>query len=121
MHTGLLLKKSLFRKYDFAAQVYRLYHCHQNLVFQNLKIFLAYRFSSCAQIREEHSEISNQFHFYGGGESLIFSSYELLPYALADLQEHQYQFLQCVKKDLGEWAIASHGMYESSLRIIKPW
>ena len=93
---GLLLKKSLFRKHDFAAWVYRLYHCHQNLVFQ---IFLAYRFGYCAQIREEHSKISNQFHFYGGGKSLIFSSDELLPYALADLQEQQYQFLQCVKKD----------------------
>src|SRR6202050_5199482 len=96
--TGLLLKKSLFRIHDFTAWVYRL-HDYQNLVFQHLKIFLAYRFGSCAQIREEHSEISNQFHFYGGGKSLIFSSYELLPYALADLQEHQYQFLQCVKKD----------------------
>src|SRR6202050_4668074 len=96
---GLLLKQSLFRKHDFAAWVYRLYHCHQNLVFQHLKIFLAYRFGSCAQIREEHSKISNQFHFYGGGKSLIFSSDELLPYALVDLQEQQYQFLQCVKKD----------------------
>src|ERR1700723_3278015 len=84
--TGLLLKKSLFRKHDFATWVYRLYHCYQNLVFQHLKIFLAYRFGSCAQIREEHFKISNQFHFYGGGKSLIFSSDELLPYALADLQ-----------------------------------
>ena len=97
--TSLLSKKSLFRKHDFAAWVYRLYHCYQNLVFQHLKIFLAYRFGSCAQIREEHFKISNQFHFYGGGKSLIFSSDELLPYALADLQEQQYQFLQCVKKD----------------------
>src|SRR6202050_3983 len=97
--TSLLSKKSLFRKHDFAAWVYRLYHCYQNLVFQHLKIFLVYRFGSCAQIREEHFKISNQFHFYGGGKSLIFSSDELLPYALADLQEQQYQFLQCVKKD----------------------
>ena len=97
--TGLLLKKSLFRKHDFAVLLYRLYHCHQNLVFQHLNIFLAYKFDSYPQIREEHSKISNQFHFYGGGKSLIFSSDELLPYALADLQEQQYQFLQCVKKD----------------------
>src|ERR1700729_953694 len=41
--TGLLLKKSLFRKHDFAAWVYRLYQCYRNLVFQHLKIFLAYR------------------------------------------------------------------------------
>src|SRR6202050_5815504 len=34
--TGLLLKKSLFRKHDFAVCVYRLYHCYQNLVFQPL-------------------------------------------------------------------------------------
>ena len=97
--TSLMLKKSLFRKHDFAAWVYRLYHCYQNLVFQHLRIFWAYRFGSCAQIKEEHPKISNQFHFYGGGKSLIFSSDELLPYALADLQEQQYQFLQCVKKD----------------------
>jgi hypothetical protein len=47
---------------------------------------------------KKHSKISNQFHFYGGGKSLIFSSDDLLPYALADLQGQQYQFLQCVKK-----------------------
>jgi hypothetical protein len=43
--------------------------------------------------------ISNQFHFYGGGKALIFSSDELLPYALTNLHVQQYQFLQCVKKD----------------------
>ena len=96
--TGLLLKKSLFRKHDFAVLLYRLYHCHQNLVFQHLKIFLAYKFDSYPHIRKEHSKISNQFHFYGGGKSLIFSSDELLPNALADLQGQQYKFLQCVKK-----------------------
>ena len=95
--TGLLSKKSLFRKHDFAVLLYRLYHCHQNLVFQHLNIFLAYKFDSYPHIRKEHSKISNQFHFYGGGKSLIFSSDDL-PYALADLQGQQYQFLQCVKK-----------------------
>ena len=61
--TCLLLKKFLFRKHNFATWVYKLYHCHQKLVFQHLKIFLAYRFGSCTQIKEEHSKISNQFHF----------------------------------------------------------
>src|ERR1700677_1687002 len=120
--TGLLLKKSLFRKHDFAAWVYRLYHCHQNLVFQHLKIFLAYRLGSCAQIREEHSKISNQFHFYGGGKSLIFSSDELLPYALADLQEQQYQFLQCVKKDNKQSIVLGDGdiLCSVPLNILTP-
>src|SRR6202050_5713268 len=40
--TALLLKKSLFRKHDFAACVHRLYHCYQNLCFQHLQIFSAY-------------------------------------------------------------------------------
>ena len=120
--TGLLLKKSLFRKHDFAAWVYRLYQCYQNLVFQHLKIFLAYRFGSCAQIREEHSKISNQFHFYGGGKSLIFSSNELLPYALVDLQEQQYQFLQCVKKDNKQSIVLGDGdiLCSVPLNILTP-
>src|ERR1700677_979162 len=120
--TGLLLKKSLFRKHDFAAWVYRLYQCYQNLVFQHLKIFLAYRFGSCAQIREEHSKISNQFHFYGGGKSLIFSSNELLPYALVDLQEQQYQFLQCVKKDNKQSIVLGDGdiLCSMPLNILTP-
>jgi hypothetical protein len=39
---------------------------------------------------------------YGGGKALIFSIDELLPYALANLTEQQYQFLQCIKKDDSE-------------------
>src|SRR6202167_5624197 len=120
--TGLLLKKSLFRKHDFAAWVYRLYQCYQNLVFQHLNFFLAYRFGSCTQIREEHSKISNQFHFYGGGKSLIFSSNELLPYALADLQEQQYQFCQCVKKENKQSIVLGDGdiLCNVPLNILTP-
>jgi hypothetical protein len=97
--TVLLLKKSLFRKHDFAACAHRLYHCYQKLCFQHMQIFSAYRNGSHAQIREKHFNILNQFHFYGGRKALIFSSDELLPYTLTDLHEQQYQFLQCVKKD----------------------
>ena len=71
--------------------------------------FSAYKFGSCAQIREKHSKISNQFHFHGGGKSLIFSSDELHPYTLADLQEKQYQFLQCVKQDNKESIVLGDG------------
>ena len=49
------------------------------------------------QIRENHSSRLNEFEFYGGGQALIFSMDELLPYALTDLSEPQYKFIQCVK------------------------
>jgi hypothetical protein len=48
---------------------------------------------------EESSEKLNRFHFYGGGKALIFSSDELCPYTSAHLQEQQYQFLKCIKRD----------------------
>ena len=69
--TGLLLKKPLFKKHDFAALVYRLYCGYQSLSFQHLN-FSAYKFDSYVQIGEEPSKISNLSHFYGGGNSLIF-------------------------------------------------
>jgi hypothetical protein len=123
---GLLLKRSLFRKHDFAAHMHRLHHCSQNLYFQHLKIFAAYINSSCAYVREEHTKISNQFHFYGGGQAPIFSSDELLPYALTDLHEQQYQFLQHVKEDkkqsivLGDGDILHYGsQYTHSKTDIK--
>jgi hypothetical protein len=120
--TGLLLKKSLFRKHDFAAYVHRVYHCDQNLCFQHLKIFSAYVSSSSAHVREEHTKISNQFLFYGGGKALIFSSDELHPYTLGDLQEKQYQFLQCVKKDNNESIVLGDGdiLCSMPLNILTP-
>ena len=119
---ALVLKKSLFRKHDFAACVHRLYHCNQNLCFQHLQIFSAYRNGFHAQIREEHSNISNQFHFYGGGKALIFSSDELLPYALTNLHEQQYQFLQCVKKDNKQSIVLNDGdiLCSVPLNILTP-
>ena len=90
--TGLLLKKSLVRKHDFAALVYRLYHGYQSLSFQHLN-FSAYKFDSYVQIREEDSKRSNQSHFYVGENSLVFSSDELCLYTLADLQTEQYHCL----------------------------
>jgi hypothetical protein len=89
--------------------VYKLYHDYQNLCFWHLKIFSNDKKFSCAQIREEHSEKSNQFQFYGGGKALIFSSDELLPYASTDLHEQQYQFLQCVKKDNKQSIVLNDG------------
>ena len=70
----------------------------------------------------EHSKISNQFHFYGGGKSLIFSSDELHPYALADLQEQQYQFLRCVKKDTKQSTVLGDGdiLCSVPLNILTP-
>jgi hypothetical protein len=120
--TGLLLKKTLFRKHDFAACVYRLYHFYQNLFFQHLMIFSTYKFGSCAQIREKCFKISNQFPFHGGGKSLIFSSDELIPYALADLQEQQYQFLHCVKKNNKQSIILGDGdiLCSVPLNILTP-
>src|SRR5882762_6630237 len=95
---GLLMKRYLFRKHDFAAYVDRLHHEYQILCFWHLKIFSSDRNNSHTHIREKDSEKSTRFHFYGGGKALLFS-YELQPYASADLHEQQYQFLQCIKKD----------------------
>ena len=96
---GLLLKRSLFRKHDFATCVYKVYHNYQNLGFWHLKNFSNYKNNSHTHIGEDDSQKSTTFQFYGGGKSLIFSSDELRPYTSDDIHEQQYQFLQCIKKD----------------------
>jgi hypothetical protein len=45
------------------------------------------------QTKGAHLKKSHQFHFYGGGKALIFSSDELFSYSSGDLQDQQYQFL----------------------------
>jgi hypothetical protein len=93
---GLMVKQSLFRKHDFAAWVHQIYHDYQNWSFWQLK---KYSINSHTHIKEEYSDKSTRYHFYGAGKALIFSSDELHPYASAELHEQQYQFLRCVKKD----------------------
>ena len=93
---GFMLKQSFFRKHDFAAYVHQIYHNYQNWCFWQFK---KYSKNSHTQIKEECSDKSTRCHFYGGGKALIFSSNELHAYASADLNEQQYQFQQCVKKD----------------------
>jgi len=95
--TGLFLKKSFFRKHDFAIYEYKLYHSSQNV---HLKIF-SYNniISTLMQTKGAHLKKSHQFHFYGGGKALIFSSDELFLYSSGDLQDQQYQFLRCIKKN----------------------
>jgi hypothetical protein len=95
--TALFLKQSLFRKHDFAVYLYKLLNDSQNVHFWHWKIFSDYQYHSHAQIREEHSDRSKQFPFYGGGKPLIFSSEELLPYTSTNLYDQQYQFVQCIK------------------------
>ena len=46
---------------------------------------------------ETQSSRLTEFEFYGGGQALIFSMDELLPYALTDLSVPQYRLIQCVK------------------------
>jgi hypothetical protein len=94
---GLLLRRSLFRKHDFALLVHRIYHDYQNLHFWHLNFFPKSRNDSHTHI-VEHAEKSARYQFYGGGNALLFSSDELLPYASTDLHEPQYQLLQCVTK-----------------------
>ena len=96
---GLLLKQSLFRKHDFAACVYRVYHDYQNLCCWHFTLCSNSRNNSHSCIREDDSEKMTRFHFHGGGKALLFSSNELLPYTSVDLHHQQYQFLQCIKKD----------------------
>src|ERR1700733_1476964 len=95
--TALFSKQSFFRKHDFAIYEYKLYHSSQNL---HLKIF-SYnnKISTSMQTKEAHLEKSHQFHFYGGGKALIFSSDELFSYSSGNLQDQQYQFLRCIKKN----------------------
>jgi hypothetical protein len=80
------LKQSLFRKHDFAICVYQLYFGSQKSSFWHLKLFPD---EKNKQIRENHLNRSNDSYFYGGGQALIFSSEELLPYALNGLPELQ--------------------------------
>jgi hypothetical protein len=97
--TGLFLKQSLYKKHDFAVLVHKLYYGGQNLHFWHLGIFSTYKNKSHTKILDEQSPCPKRYDFYGGGKALIFSSDELRPYALADLHEQQYQFLQCVKNN----------------------
>ena len=93
---ALMLKQSLFRKHDFAVWVYQIYHDYQNQCFWQLKNYLNI---SSVHTKEEYSDKSIGFHYYGGGKVLIFSSDELCLYVSADLHEQQYQFFQCVKQN----------------------
>jgi hypothetical protein len=86
---GLMLKRSFFRKHDFAACVHQIYHDYQNWFFWQLK---KYSNDSHTHIKEECSDTSPGCHFYSGGKALIFSSDELHTYASTDLNEKQYQF-----------------------------
>jgi hypothetical protein len=95
--TALFSKQSFFRKHDFAVYEYNLYHSSQNL---HLKIF-SYdnKIPTCMKTAEAHMKKSDRFRFYGGGKALIFSSDELFSYSSGDLQDQQYQFLRCIKKN----------------------
>ena len=84
---GLLLKQYLFRKHDFAILVHRVYHDYQNLCFWHLNFFSKYRSNSYTHIKEELTEKSTGYQFFGGGKTLLFSSDEPLPYASTDLLE----------------------------------
>jgi hypothetical protein len=90
---GLFLKQCLFRKHDFAALVYKLYRSDHNLHCQHLELFPTYEKHFYCRNPERPSDSLNHFECYGGGKALIFSSDELLPYASANLNEKQYQFL----------------------------
>ena len=90
---GLFVKQSSFSKHDFAVCVYKLYLASswhsRNFISDKQPNFNV-------QIRENHSSRLTEFELYGG-QALIFSMDELLPYALTDLSEPQYKFIQCVK------------------------
>jgi hypothetical protein len=93
------LKQSLFRKHDFAVCLHKLYLGYQKPCSWHLRLFSDEQTNFDAQIRENCSNNLNVFDFYGGGQALIFSTDELLPYSSTDLSELQYKFLQCVKID----------------------
>src|SRR5882762_11024715 len=118
---GLLLRRSLFRKHDFALLVHRLYHDYQNLDFWHLNFFPKSKNDSHTHIIE-HPEKSTRYQFYGGGKALLFSSDELLPYALTDLYEPQYQFLQCVTKKQKQSLVLHDGEVQCNvpLNILAP-
>jgi hypothetical protein len=94
---GLFLKQSLFRKHDFTICVYKLYLSNQKSSFWHLKLFPDEKTTLNVEIREYHLNRSNGSCFYGGGQALIFSSEELLPYASNGLPELRYKFLQHIK------------------------
>ena len=94
---GLFLKQSLFRKHDFAICVYKLYLGSQKSSFWYLKLFPNEKTNFNIQIKENHLNRSNGSYFYGGGQALIFSSEELLPYTSNGLPELQYKFFRCIK------------------------
>src|SRR5882762_2814738 len=68
---ALMLKQSLFRTHDFAVWVYQIYHDYQNPCVWQLKNYLNI---SSVHTKEEYSDKSTGFHYYGGGKALIFSS-----------------------------------------------
>src|ERR1700683_188373 len=119
---GLLLKQSLFRKHDFAILVHRVYHDYQNLCFWHLNFFSKYRSNSYTHIKEELTEKSTGYQFFGGGKALLFSSDELLPYASTDLLEQHYQFVQCVKKNQKQGLVLNDGdvLCNVPLNILAP-
>jgi hypothetical protein len=57
----LLLKQSLFRKHDFAACVYKVYHDYQNRGFWHLKFFSNYKNNSHTHIGEDDPQKSTTF------------------------------------------------------------
>jgi hypothetical protein len=91
-----MLKQSLFGKHDFAVWVHQIYHDYQNLYFWQWR---NYSNNFHLHTKEEYSDKSTRFNYYGGGKYLIFSSDELRLYVSVDLYEQQYQFLWYVKKD----------------------
>jgi hypothetical protein len=93
----LFLKKSLFRKHDFAICVYKLYLDCQKPSSWRLRLFSDKQTNFSIQIRENHSSRLNKNVFHGGGQTLIFSTDELLPYTSTNLSELQYKFFRCVK------------------------
>ena len=91
---GLFVKQSFCSKHDFAVCVYELYLASS----WHLRKFISDKQPNFnVQIRENQSSRLTEFEFYGGGQALIFSMDELLPYALTDLSVPQYKFIQCVK------------------------
>ena len=98
---GLFLKRSFFRKHDFAVCVHKMYQSSLNLHFWHLGAFFTCKNNLSAKVPKESfdSSNSNSFGYYGGGKTLVFSSDELLPYVSVDLHEEHYKFIQCIIKD----------------------
>ena len=106
---GLFLKRSFFQKHDFAVLVHSVYRDYQNLHFWDLKFVPKYKIGTCMHIVEKQPEKSSKYQFHGGGKALLFSFDELFPYALTDLREQQYQFLQGVKKKQKQSLVLNDG------------